>query len=264
MGKQKKIIYSFGNGKAEGKATMRDLLGGKGAGLHEMTRVGIPVPPGFTITTDICTYFYAHQLHYPKGLEKEVVAALHGVEKILDRRFGDPENPLLVSVRSGARESMPGMMDTVLNLGLNDRTVQGLIRQTNNPRFAFDSYRRFVQMYADVVLGIKSKDQNDADPLEAILERKKDVRGVRFDTDLNAADLEELVAEYKAEVKTRLGKAFPEDPSTQLWGAIGAVFASWNNDRAIAYRELYQIPHNWGTAVNVQAMVFGNLGDNCA
>src|SRR6266404_3016448 len=264
MPNTKRNIYFFGNGKADGSSRMRDLLGGKGAGLHEMTRIGIPVPPGFTISTALCGYYDAHHHQYPKELEKDVVLALARVEKILDRRFGDPENPLLVSVRSGARESMPGMMDTVLNLGLNDRTVQGLIRQTNNPRFAFDSYRRFVQMYADVVLGIKSKDQNDADPLEAILERKKDVRGVRFDTDLNAADLEELVAEYKAEVKTRLGKAFPEDPSTQLWGAIGAVFGSWNNDRAIAYRELYQIPHNWGTAVNVQAMVFGNLGDNCA
>ena len=264
MPSKKRNIFFFGNGKADGNAKMRELLGGKGAGLHEMTRIGVPVPPGFTISTAVCGYYDTRHHRYPKELEKEVTLALARVEKILDRRFGDPQNPLLVSVRSGARESMPGMMDTVLNLGLNDRTVQGLIRRSENPRFAFDSYRRFVQMYADVVLGIKSKDRADTDPLEAIFERKKHARGARFDTDLNAADLEELVAEYKAEIKTRLGRPFPEDPSAQLWGAIGAVFGSWNNDRAIAYRELYQIPHNWGTAVNVQAMVFGNLGDNCA
>ena len=262
MRNKKRNIFFFGNGKADGNATMRAVLGGKGAGLHEMTRIGIPVPPGFTISTTVCGYYDAHDHRYPNGLEKEVAHALARVEKILNRRFGDPENPLLVSVRSGARESMPGMMDTVLNLGLNDQTVQGLIHQTNNPRFAFDSYRRFVQMYADVVLGIKSKDKSD--PLEAIFERKKRARGARFDTDLSAMDLEELVAEYKAEIQTRLATTFPENPSAQLWGAIGAVFGSWNNDRAIAYRELYQIPHNWGTAVNVQAMVFGNLGDNCA
>lgn len=264
MPNKKRDIFFFGNGKADGHAGMRNLLGGKGAGLHEMTRIGIPVPPGFTISTAVCNYYDSHHHRYPKELEKQVAVALARVEKILDRRFGDAESPLLLSVRSGARESMPGMMDTVLNLGLNDRTVQGLIRRTENPRFAFDSYRRFVQMYADVVLGIKPKDKTDADPLEAILDRKKSACGARFDTDLNAADLEELVAEYKAEIKTRLGKEFPEDPHDQLWGAIRAVFGSWNNDRAIAYRELYQFPHNWGTAVNVQAMVFGNLGDNCA
>lgn len=264
MPNKKRNIFFFGNGKADGNSTMRAVLGGKGAGLHEMTRIGIPVPPGFTISTAVCGYYDTHHHEYPKGVEKEVAQALTRIEKILDRRFGDPENPLLVSVRSGARESMPGMMDTVLNLGLNDQTVQGLIRQTNNPRFAFDSYRRFVQMYADVVLGIKPKDKTDTDPLEAIFEGKKHARRARFDTDLSATDLEELVAEYKAEIKARLGMAFPEDPSAQLWGAIGAVFGSWNNDRAVAYRELYQIPHNWGTAVNVQAMVFGNLGDNCA
>jgi pyruvate, orthophosphate dikinase len=264
MQNKKRNIFFFGNGKADGNATMRAVLGGKGAGLHEMTRIGISVPPGFTISTTVCGYYDAHDHRYPNGLEKEVAHALARVEKILNRRFGDPENPLLVSVRSGARESMPGMMDTVLNLGLNDQTVQGLIHQTNNPRFAFDSYRRFVQMYADVVLGIKSKDKSDTDSLEAIFERKKRSRGARFDTDLTAMDLEELVAEYKAEIQTRLAITFPENPSAQLWGAIGAVFGSWNNDRAIAYRELYQIPHNWGTAVNVQAMVFGNLGDNCA
>ena len=260
--RKQKHIFLFSDGKAEGNAKMRSLLGGKGAGLHEMTRIGIPVPPGFTISTEVCTYYYSHNRRYPKELKNQVTAGLKNVEKILNRQFGDAENPLLVSVRSGARESMPGMMDTVLNLGLNDHTVQGLIRRTNNPRFAFDSYRRFIQMYADVVLGIKAN-KADGDPLDAILERKKRLRGARFDADLGASDLQELVAEYKCEIRTR-GETFPEDPIEQLWGAIGAVFGSWNNDRAIAYRELYQIPHNWGTAVNIQAMVFGNLGDDCA
>ncbi len=259
-----KLIYSFGNGKADGHAGKRELLGGKGAGLHEMTRIGIPVPPGFTITTEVCKYYYDHHHRYPSALKAQVVAALGRMEKILGRRFGDGENPLLVSVRSGARESMPGMMDTVLNLGLNDRTVQGLIRRTNNPRFAFDSYRRFIQMYADVVLGIKYKVDDRSDPLETILDRKKNARGGRDDTDLTAADLEQLVAAYKAEIKSICGREFPEDPFDQLWGAIGAVLGSWNNDRAIAYRDLYRIPHSWGTAVNVQAMVFGNLGNDCA
>jgi pyruvate, orthophosphate dikinase len=262
MRKNKKYIFCFSNGKAEGGAKMRNSLGGKGAGLHEMTRIGIPVPPGFTISTEVCTYYYSHDRHYPKELKEQVTAGLKILEKILKHQFGDSENPLLVSVRSGARESMPGMMDTVLNLGLNDRTVQGLIHRSNNPRFAFDSYRRFIQMYADVVLGIKAKKHGE-DPLEAILEEKKRLRGARFDTDLSASDLEELVAEYKDEIRNH-GKVFPEDSIEQLWGAIGAVFGSWNNDRAIAYRELYQIPHEWGTAVNVQAMVFGNLGEDCA
>jgi pyruvate,orthophosphate dikinase len=264
MPDKKKFIYSFGSGKADGNATMRELLGGKGAGLHEMTRTGVPVPPGFTITTDVCTYFYVHRRQYPKGLESDVKAALAKIERVVGRRFGDDNNPLLVSVRSGARESMPGMMDTVLNLGLNDRTVQGLIRRTHNPRFAFDAYRRFIQMYADVALGLKPKDKSEHGPFESILERKKRSRGVRFDTELNGEDLQEVVAAFKAEVTSRSGKEFPEDPYEQLWGAIGAVFGSWNNDRAIAYRELYQIPHNRGTAVNVQAMVFGNLGTDCA
>jgi pyruvate,orthophosphate dikinase len=264
MATNKRPIYFFGNGKAEGSAKMRDLLGGKGAGLHEMTRIGIPVPPGFTISTEICTYYYSHRRTFPTTLEKQVATALDRVEKILGRQFGEADDPLLVSVRSGARESMPGMMDTVLNLGLNDRTVQGLIRRTNNPRFAYDSYRRFVQMYADVVLGVKAKGKTDADPLVALLDRKKRGCGVQFDTELKTADLQELVAEYKAEIKKLLGKPFPEDPFEQLWGAVGAVFGSWNNDRAVAYRDLYQIPHHWGTAVNIQAMVFGNLGNNCA
>ncbi len=264
MPNKKQNIFSFGDGKAQGGAKMRDLLGGKGAGLHEMTRIGIPVPPGFTISTAVCAYYDLHGRRYPKNLEQEIARALQQMEKILGRRFGDGENPLLLSVRSGARESMPGMMDTVLNLGLNDRTVQGLIRRTGNPRFAFDSYRRFIQMYADVVLGIKTAGKNGGDPLAEIFERKKNARGARFDTELAAADLQELVGEYKAAVKKAIGKDFPEDPVEQLWGAIGAVFRSWNNDRAVAYRELYQIPHEWGTAVNIQAMVFGNLGDDCA
>jgi pyruvate,orthophosphate dikinase len=264
MADKKKHIYFFGGGKAEGSAKMRSLLGGKGAGLHEMTRIGAPVPPGFTITTDICTYYYAHDRRYPKGLEKHVLQSLVRIENILKRRFGDYNDPLLVSVRSGAQESMPGMMDTVLNLGLNDRTVQGLIQRTQNPRFAYDSYRRFVQMYADVVLGLRPRDKTERDPFEAILERKKRSRGVRSDTELNAEDLKELVVDFKAEVRNRSGKDFPDDPYDQLWAAIGAVFGSWNNDRAIAYRQLYGIPHSWGTAVSVQAMVFGNLGQKCA
>ena len=264
MADKNKPIFFFGNGKADGHAKMRDLLGGKGAGLHEMTRIGIPVPPGFTITTEVCKYYYEHQRRYPKNLEAQTNSALARMEKTLGRRFGDPYNPLLLSVRSGARESMPGMMDTVLNLGLNDRTVEGLIKRTNNPRFVFDAYRRFIQMYADVVLGLKHQNNSGTDPLESLLEQKKQARGARLDTELTAKDLEALVKEYKAEIKKRLGKEFPEEPFEQLWGAISAVFGSWSNDRAIAYRELYRIPHSWGTAVNVQAMVFGNLGDDCA
>ena len=264
MATKSRLTYSFGAGRAEGNARMREALGGKGAGLHEMTRIGIPVPPGFTIPTAVCNYYYAHRWRYPSGLENAVNLALRKVENNLGRCFGDSANPLLVSVRSGARESMPGMMDTVLNLGLNDDTVAGLAARTNNPRFAYDSYRRFVHMYADVVLGIKSADKTAADPLTQILEAKKAQRGVRLDTELSADELRELVLAYKGEIEARVGKEFPEDPYEQLWGAIGAVFGSWNNDRAIAYRELYHIPHHWGTAVNVQAMVFGNLGDDCA
>ena len=264
MAKARKFVYSFGAGKAEGKASMRELLGGKGAGLHEMTRIGVPVPPGFTITTEVCTYYYEHHRQYPKGLDRDVMKALSRVEKIIGRKFGDPLNPLLVSVRSGARASMPGMMDTVLNLGLNDRTVQGLVVQSQNPRFAYDSYRRFVQMYGDVVLGLKPREKEQRDPFEVILERKKTARRVRFDTELSADDLQALVGEFKAEIRARLGKEFPEEPQEQLWGAIGAVFGSWDNDRALAYRQLYHIPHSWGTAVNVQTMVFGNMGERCA
>ena len=263
MPKTIKFVYFFGGGKAEGKASMRDLLGGKGAGLHEMTRIGVPVPPGFTITTDVCRYYYARG-GYPKNLEIDVNLALKRVEKQLGKRFGDANDPLLVSVRSGARESMPGMMDTVLNLGLNDQTLQGLIRQTQDPRFAYDTYRRFVQMYSDVVLGVKPRDKAQADPFEQIIAQKKRSHGFHSDAELTTDDLKELVDRYKAEVKSNTGKDFPDDPVAQLWGAIGAVFGSWNNDRAVAYRELYRIPSEWGTAVNVQAMVFGNLGESCA
>ena len=254
-------VYSFGAGKAMGRASMGEILGGKGAGLHEMTRMGVPVPPGFTISTAVCSHFYEHQGSYPEGLEAEVARAMARVEKIMGRRFGDGDNPLLVSVRSGARESMPGMMDTVLNLGLNDRTVAGMIRRTGNPRLVYDSYRRFVQMYGDVVLGMKADKADAHDVFETLLERKKRARDVRDDTGLAAEDLQDLVTQFKDEVRVQRGVPFPEDPLEQLWGAIGAVFGSWNNDRAAAYRKMYGIPDGWGTAVNVQTMVFGNMGD---
>ena len=257
-----KFVYAFGGGHAAGNAKMKDLLGGKGANLHEMAGLGFPVPPGFTVSTEVCTYFYAHGRRYPTGLREEVVRQLKQVEQLVGRRFGDPSNPLLVSVRSGARASMPGMMDTVLNLGLNDATVQGLIQLSGNPRFAYDSYRRFVAMYGDVVLDLKPQSKNEIDPFEEILDRKKQARGVKLDTELTAEDLRELVAEFKAAIRERKGITFPEDPQEQLWGAIGAVFGSWMNARAIAYRKLNNIPESWGTAVNVQSMVFGNLGDD--
>ncbi|MGH2568229.1 MAG: pyruvate, phosphate dikinase, partial [Bacteroidota bacterium] len=260
MAKSLKYVYFFGSGKAEGKADMKNLLGGKGANLAEMTNIGLPVPPGFTITTEVCTAYYANKRTYPKSLAKDVEASLKKVEKAMGAKFGDPGNPLLVSVRSGARASMPGMMDTILNLGLNDRTVQGLIRKTNNERFAYDSYRRFVQMYGDVVLGLKPVHKDDIDPFEAIIEEKKKERGVSLDTELTADDLKDLVVRFKAAINERTGKDFPEDPHEQLWGAIGAVFGSWMNERAISYRKLYDIPESWGTAVNVQTMVFGNMG----
>ncbi len=258
----KKYVYFFGNGKAEGRADMKDLLGGKGANLAEMTNLGIPVPAGFTISTEVCTYYYQHNYTYPEGLEDQVMEALRKTEEAMGAKFGDPENPLLVSVRSGARVSMPGMMDTVLNLGLNDETVQGLIKKTNNPRFGYDSYRRFVQMYGDVVLGLKPESEAEIDPFEKILEEKKKARGVQYDTDLTAEDLKELVAEFKQLIKEKTGQDFPEDPMDQLWGAIGAVFRSWDNERAKVYRKLNNIPDEWGTAVNVVSMVFGNMGDD--
>ena len=257
-----KYVYFFGNGKAEGKTEMKNLLGGKGANLAEMTNIGLPVPPGFSITTEVCTYYYANKRKYPKSLEKEVLTALAKVERVMGAKFGDPKNPLLVSIRSGARASMPGMMDTILNLGLNDQTVVGVINKTNNERFAYDSYRRFVQMYGDVVLGLKPVSKDDIDPFEVIIDEKKRERNVKLDTELNAADLKDLVGRFKRAIKEKTGHEFPEDPRTQMWGAIGAVFGSWMNERAIAYRKLYDIPESWGTAVNVQTMVFGNMGDD--
>jgi pyruvate,orthophosphate dikinase len=243
---------------------MRALLGGKGANLAEMARLGLPVPPGFTITTAVCTHYYAHRRRYPSDLRPQVARALARVEEAMGRRFGDPDKPLLVSVRSGARVSMPGMMDTILNLGLNDTTVGGLIRQSGNERSAYDSYRRFVQMYGDVVLGLKPETEAAPDPFDELIAATKRTRGVQNDVDLTADDLRELVAEFKALIRARRGVTFPEDPEEQLWGAIGAVLSSWNNPRAITYRSLYGIPGEWGTAVNVQAMVFGNLGADCA
>ncbi|MCE1227395.1 MAG: pyruvate, phosphate dikinase [Geobacteraceae bacterium] len=253
-----KYVYFFGNGKAEGRADMKNLLGGKGANLAEMTSIGLPVPPGFTISTDVCTYYYANGETYPTSLNDEVEANLKQVEGIMDRVFGDAKNPLLVSVRSGARASMPGMMETILNLGLNDTTVQGIIAQSGDERFAYDAYRRFVQMYADVVMGM------DKHALEHLLELKKAEKNVHLDTDLTAADWKDLVAQFKAKIKQDLGQEFPEDPKQQLWGAIGAVFGSWMNQRAITYRKLNNIPADWGTAVNVQSMVYGNMGEDCA
>ena len=258
-----KYVYTFGGGKAEGRAEMKNLLGGKGANLHEMASLGLPVPAGFTITTEVCTYFYANKRTYPKSLRADVVKAMQQIEKVMGAKFGDSKNPLLISVRSGARVSMPGMMDTVLNLGLNDTTVQGVIARTGNERFAYDCYRRFVQMYGDVVLGLKPVHKDEIDPFEEILEAKKHAAGVHFDNELSAAALKELVAEFKSAIKTRTGHDFPDDPMEQLWGAVGAVFSSWMNDRAIAYRKLYDIPESWGTAVNVQSMVFGNMGEDC-
>lgn len=262
MAKTQKYVYFFGGKKAEGKAEMKTLLGGKGANLAEMVNIGLPVPAGFTITTEVCTYYYDNKKKYPQELKDQILASLKKVENEMGAKFGDSKNPLLLSVRSGARASMPGMMDTILNLGLNDVTVEGLIAKTNNPRFAYDSYRRFVQMYGDVVLGLKPESKHDEDPFEVILENKKHSKGTTLDTDLTAEDLKELVAEFKAVIKEKLGVSFPDDPMQQLWGAIGAVFGSWMNERANVYRRLNNIPASWGTAVNVQSMVFGNMGED--
>ena len=253
-----KWIYNFGDGQAEGGAEMRELLGGKGANLAEMSSLGLPVPPGFTLTTELCTQYYASNSRYPADLAAEVERALAGVEAAVGARLGDGRNPLLVSVRSGARASMPGMMDTVLNLGLNDTTIAGLAARSGGRRFAFDSYRRFIQMYADVVLGLEHYHFED------LLEQRKLDKGVLLDTELDADDLESLVGEYQEQVERRLGAPFPQDPMDQLWGAIGAVFGSWHNERAATYRRLNGIPENWGIAVNVQAMVFGNMGEDSA
>ncbi|MFO0945461.1 MAG: pyruvate, phosphate dikinase [Planctomycetota bacterium] len=258
-----KYVYKFGADKAEGDASMRALLGGKGANLAEMVSIGLPVPAGFTITTEVCNYYYDHGRQYPPELKSQVEEAMASIEKTMGAKFGDPVNPLLVSCRSGARDSMPGMMDTVLNIGLNDVTVAALAKQSGNERFAWDSYRRFVQMYGDVVLELKPTDKHEIDPFEQILKDHKKAKGVKLDTDLSAADLKELVAKFKSRIKEKTGKDFPDDPMQQVWGAIGAVFGSWMNDRAIVYRRQYGIPHNWGTAVNVMAMVFGNLGEDC-
>ena len=259
-----KYVYLFGTSQSEGDKEMRNLLGGKGANLAEMAQLGLPVPAGFTITTEVCTHYYNHDKTYPSSLKGQVERAVAEVEKTMDMRFGDAANPLLLSVRSGARVSMPGMMETVLNLGLNDAIVQGLIEQSGDPRFCYDVYRRFVQMYGDVVMGLRPEDEKEKDPFEALLEAKKHARGVALDRELNAQDLRELVAEFKAEIAKRLDREFPEDPHEQLWNAIGAVFGSWQGQRAIRYREIEDIPHDWGTAVNVQSMVYGNMGDDCA
>src|SRR5271155_4431955 len=257
-------IYFFGAGVAEGRSDMRNLLGGKGANLAEMASLKLPVPPGFTISTQVCNYFYDHGNKYPKGLVEGVKKSVARVEKALGRKFGDAKNPLLFSVRSGARVSMPGMMDTVLNLGLTDETVKGLAADSGNERFAWDSYRRFCQMYGDVVLKLKPENKNDPDPFEVLIDRKKALRGVIQDVGLTAEDLKELVGEFRDLIRGRTGQDVPQDPWEQLWAAIGAVFESWNNDRAVTYRKINNIPGDWGTAVTVQSMVFGNLGADCA
>ncbi|MGV8828269.1 MAG: pyruvate, phosphate dikinase [Breznakibacter sp.] len=261
----KKRVYTFGNGHAEGRADMKNLLGGKGANLAEMNLIGVPVPPGFTITTETCIEYY--ELGREKVVElltSEIKAAIANIEQLTGTQFGSSENPLLVSVRSGARASMPGMMDTILNLGLNDAAVEGIAKKSGNPRFAWDSYRRFVQMYGDVVLGLKPHSKEEIDPFEAIMEEVKEEKGIMLDTEMTVDDLKDLVKRFKAAVKEHTGHDFPTDSWEQLWGAIEAVFGSWNNDRAIYYRKLNNIPDEWGTAVNVQAMVFGNMGNNSA
>src|SRR5438105_2037460 len=255
-----KYVYYFGEGQADGRGKMKPLLGGKGANLAEMTRIGLPVPPGFTVTTEVCSYFYAHNRTYPSQLKAEVEAALAKVEKSVEKKLGDKERPLLLSVRSGARDSMPGMMDTILNLGMNDETVEIVAKKTGNARFAWDSYRRFLQMYGDVVMGVQKRPGEDHEPFESTIEHLKDQRYGKHDfpdVKLSVADLKELVKRFKALIKERTGKSFPQDPREQMWGSISAVFGSWMNDRAIVYRRKYGIPHDWVTAVNVQTMVFG-------
>ena len=259
----RKYAYQFGTARTEGDASYRELLGGKGSNLAEMSRLKLPVPAGFTISTEVCTYYYDHGQKYPKALAEQVRSCIKAVEKTMGATFGDPKNPLLLSVRSGARVSMPGMMETVLNLGLNDEIAAGLAEKSGDARFTYDVYRRFVQMYGDVVMGLRPEGK-EHDPFEVLLEKKKEKRGVELDNQLTADDLKELVAEFKAVIKKRLKREFPEDPEEQLWGSVGAVFGSWQGARAIRYRELEGIPHNWGTAVNVQAMVYGNMGDDCA
>lgn len=261
--KSKKFVYEFGN-KTDGNTTMRELLGGKGANLAEMASIGLPVPPGFTISTEVCTYYYDHQQRYPAALRQSVESSVTSVEKQLGKKFGGRKNPLLVSVRSGARDSMPGMMDTILNLGLNDDTVEGLADVSNNPRFAWDCYRRFIQMYGGVVMGVTARTEEEEDPFHIILEKLKHSLHIESDNELSTANLQTLVTRYKALIRKRTRSAFPQDVMQQLWGAISAVFGSWRNDRAILYRQEYDIPAEWGTAVNVQAMVFGNAGNDSA
>ncbi len=261
--KSQKLVFTFGNREAEGNATMKNFLGGKGANLAEMNLIGVPVPPGFTITTEVCSLYYTEGRDKVVELIKpEVENGIRNIESIMGAKFGDEENPCLVSVRSGARASMPGMMDTVLNLGLSSKVVEGLAKKSGNARFAWDSYRRFVQMYGDVVLEMKPESKEDIDPFEEIIENLKEEKGVTLDTDFSTDDLKELVARFKDAIKKQTGHDFPEDPWEQLWGSIMAVFGSWMNERAILYRKLNDIPDEWGTAINVQAMVYGNMGDN--
>jgi pyruvate,orthophosphate dikinase len=267
--KPKKMVYFFGGGKADGNAKMKELLGGKGANLAEMATLGVPVPPGFTITTEVCTFYYANKKTYPGGLKEEVAKSLAKTEKIMGKKFGDAKDPLLVSVRSGARSSMPGMMETVLNVGLTSKTIPGMVAQTKNERFVYDAYRRLIMMYSDVVMekaaGIEPKDDMGIRrQLEKIMDDLKKKKGCKSDTDLSASDLKELCEQFKAKVKESIGKAFPDDAMEQLWGGIHAVFSSWNGKRAVSYRRIENIPDEWGTAVNVQSMVFGNMGDDCA
>src|SRR3954471_890718 len=262
-----RYVYYFGDGHADGAGNMKPLLGGKGANPADMTRIGLPVPPGFNVTTEACTSFSQNKRTYPKQLKAEVEAALAKVEKSVRKKLGDKNEPLLVSVRSGARDSMPGMMDTILNLGMNDETVEIIAAKTDNPKFAWDSYRRFLQMYGDVVMGVQKREGEDHEPFESAIEHLKDQRYGKHDfpdVKLTVADLKELVQRFKTLIKERTGKSFPQDPIEQMWGSISAVFGSWMNDRAIVYRRKYGIPHDWGTAVNVQTMVFGNMGDTSA
>ncbi|MDH4232220.1 MAG: pyruvate, phosphate dikinase, partial [Nitrospirota bacterium] len=264
----KKYVYFFGDGKADGRADMKNLLGGKGANIAEMTNLAIPVPPGFTITTEVCTLYYKNNRQYPKELTGQVETALAKVEKIMRKKFGDPNNPLLVSVRSGARSSMPGMMETVLNVGLTTKTIPGLVRKTNNERFVYDAYRRLMMMYSDVVMekaaGIETEGEGIRHKLEHVMQKIKDEKGYKNDTDLTVDDLKMLCDEFKVVIKNTLKKEFPDNHMDQLWGGIGAVFQSWMGKRAISYRKIEKIPEEWGTAVNVQSMVFGNTGDNSA
>ena len=263
MSADTKHVYYFGGKEADGGTTQKNLLGGKGANLAEMVNIGLPVPAGFTITTEVCNAFYDNNQQYPDGLKEQVEAALKKVEAEMGAEFGSKTNPLLLSCRSGARESMPGMMDTVLNIGLNDETVEVLAEKSGNAAFAWDSYRRFIQMYSDVVMEVRPEGKEE-DFFEEILDHAREAAGVEFDSGLSVDQLKEVVAKFKAVVLEKTGKSFPTEAIDQLWGAVSAVFSSWMNDRAMVYRRQYSIPHNWGTAVNVQAMVYGNLGDDCA